>query len=580
MKKKISLGALLVCFAAMTYGSLFFYPKWNKERTESIISYDVEGYYWYLPSIFIYRNIKTQHFEEGVLSKLQSNGTEKFEYGYVDSQSGNYILKYTCGMSVMYAPAFMAGHIAAKTLGYDANGFSAPYKLSLQIWGLLFAFLGLLYLRKLLKIFYADKIVAAVLLLLVFGSNYFNYAAIDIGMSHSWLFTLYVFIILNSHYYYNTLHSKYVIRLGVLIGLVTLIRPTEMMAAMIPLLWGIDSFGAIKTRLLFLLQKWKLFLLVVLCALAVVSVQLFYWHYVSGKWFVYSYQNQEFDFTKPHFFDFSWSYRAGWLRYSPMMILCFAGIFPFLKNGKNRFAIIIFFLFSYYIVCAWNIWDYGGFSGRAMIQTYPVMLFTLASLIEYANRPKIAFYVLIPIMIFFVYMNVWWTYQAHRGNLVDAFCTTKEYYNKVVGRWSVPEDVMKLKDTDELPEHDFQDKKLVFERKTADTLNADKQNAILLDTTFSTHKEWVRVDACYHSFSKEWDVWKMPQLIVKFKSDTGDVKTRILRLHRFLDYDQQDRIFLDVKVPATPFNELEVNIWNGSSNTSTEVSDLKVWEMK
>lgn len=575
-----SLYALFFCFVIMSYSNLGFYPRWQQPGTESSIAYDVEGYYWYLPSVFIYKNLKDQHFENGVLSKIQSSGNANFENGFIHPQSGHYVLKYTAGMSIMYLPGFAAGHFTAGLLGYPQDGFSAPYKLCLQLWGLLFSFTGLYYLRKLLKIFYEDYVVALVLLLLVLGTNYLNYAAIDVGMSHAWLFTLYVFILLNTQYFYQTYKAKYVIRIGFLIGLVTLIRPTEIIAVLIPLLWGIESWNDLKSRFVLLYQKKGLVFMAVLCGFSVISIQLLYWHYVSGDWIVYSYQDQSFNFRRPHAFVYSWSYRAGWLTYSPMMLLAFIGLLPFLKYGQNKLAVILFFMVNYYIVSAWNIWDYGGFSGRAMIQSYPVILFPIASLIAYVLQKRNSLVVFLPFVFLCLYINIWWTYQAHKGGLVDAFSTTKEYYWKMVGRWSLPEHFQKLKDTDELPDKEPETMSVIYKDSTHTLdgcVDQEHQDYRIITLPYkNTQQEWVRVAADFYCGQKEWNLWEIPQFIVTFKMKDQRVKTRMIRLHRFLNDNQTRNLFIDVKKPLQAFDSVSVALWNAESDKKTCMQHLTI----
>ena len=566
----------------MVYSSFIFYPRWQKEHTESTIAYDVEGYYWYLPSIFIYKDLKHQGFKDSILKKYQASATDHFQHGFVHEASGNYVLKYTFGMAILYSPSFFVAHVAAIVGGYDADGFSVPYKFSLQVWALLFAFVGLYYLRKLLLFYYTDKVVALVLFLLVFGTNYLNYAAIDVGMSHTWLFTLYVFIIINTHYYYQKYQLKYLIRTGLLVGLATLIRPTEIISILIPILWGIESFKEAIERFRFFIQiKWQVLIFLVL-VFAVFSIQLFYWHYVSGQWIVYSYQEQGFNFLRPHAFVYSWSYKAGWLRYTPMMILSFVGFLVYPRYGKNKFAVMLFFIISYYVVSAWNIWDYGGFSGRAMIQTYPILVFLLATLLHIALEQKMLRALLLPFVVLFLYLNIWWTYQAHGGGLVDALCTTKEYYWRMLGKWSLPEMDMKLKDTDELLEQEPKQLNLIYTDSTTNQycIGKEQQNNHLLSLRYKpTKAQWLRVSATFIANQKEWDVWKMPQFIVSFKSGSKSIKTRMIRTHRFLNDYQTRNLFLDIKIPLEHYDTLSVDYWNGEGDKKNCLKSLSVSEL-
>jgi hypothetical protein len=145
-----------------------------------------------------------------------------------------------------------------------------------------------------------------------------------------------------------------------------------------------------------------------MCAAAIVSIQLIYWKYVSGHWLVYSYNDQHLYFRSPNFYNYTLSYKSGWLRYSPMMILAFIGIIPFALKGKNKVAIISFFLLNYYIVCAWSIWWYGG---RAMVQSYPILLFPLTALVDVALSRKPLRWLFTAIALLFIYFNVWITWQ-------------------------------------------------------------------------------------------------------------------------------------------------------------------------
>ncbi len=222
-----------------------------------------------------------------------------FQQG-IQQASGNYVLKYTLGIALMELPAFAIAHISAKSFGYPADGFSKPYQFMLFAGAMFFVVTGLFYLRKLLLFYYSDNIVAVVLLLLALGTNYLNYCSIDVGMSHCWLFSLYVFILLNTHYYYETQERKYALRTGALIGLATLIRPTELVSVLIPLLWGLEQLNlqALKERCYFIKKRLSHFLAAGLLAGLVAALQFIYWKYATGHWFVYTYQNQGFFLVK------------------------------------------------------------------------------------------------------------------------------------------------------------------------------------------------------------------------------------------------------------------------------------------
>ena len=591
----LSRVAYFVSVLLMCYASFFFYPRYKQHATEATIAWDVSGYYWYLPSIFIYKDLEHQAFKDSILKKYTPTGTN-FQQG-MQLDNGNYVMKYSSGMAVMFLPFFTIAHILAGPLGYPKDGFSLPYQLAIQLGGFLISILGLWYLRKLLLNFYSDKVVAITLALLIFGSNYLNYSAIDCGMSHCWLFTIYVFILLNTHYFYQSFKVKYAIRIGLLVGIATLTRPTDIISGLIPLLWGMESisFTAIKERITLVIKQFKGLLLAGICAALVISIQLIYWKHVSGHWLVYSYGDQSFSWKHPHALLYSFNYRCGWLVYAPMLMLAIAGFIPFLKNGKNKVAIIVFCLLNYYIVSAWDIWWYGG---RAMVQSYPVFMFPLATLVNVALDRKILLWIITPIAILFIYFNVWITWQYHRGNLYDSDSMTKRYFWRVLGRWSAPGNTIVLRDDAELFEGVPRDLHLLYQndlkndtgafhtsivnKGTDLLLTKDKQFSSIYHFAFNgDHAKWLRIQATFHCKVKEWETWRMAEFVVKLidssKPGNKAVKANMIRVYRVLNDGDNKDISLDMKLPHVHYDSVNIQFWNGDGDKELGISNLQAW---
>lgn len=583
---KWSLISWMFCALFMAYASLVFYPRWQKEHTESVIAFDTEGYYWYLPSVFIYHNLKSQEYPPGVLERIQSTNSSDFNNGYKNQRGDGYVLKYTAGMSVMYAPGFFAGHIAAKAFGYPADGFSTPYKLAYQLWGLSFALIGLFFFRRLMLLYFEDAVVAIGLILLVIGTNYLNYAAIDVGMSHMWLFGLYVFLMLACYKFYSENRSRYLVIAGALCGLMTLIRPTEIISLLIPLLWGVDSLAALKKRLQLLLHRWKAVLLAAILFSAIVFVQLAYWKYASGNWLEYSYGDQGFNFRRPHAIVFSWSYRAGWLRYCPMMILAYLGLLFYFKSQRHVWMIYVLLILNYYIVSSWNIWDYGGFSGRAMIQSYPLLFFPLFYLVEWLRSHRWYFIAFLPVLLIGFYFNIWWTYQAHKGEgLIDPTVDSKTYYYHMVGRWKLPEEFRKFKDTPELLDEATVQQAEKLSVGISDSLRCvDKDHGDVFVNFKDLRKlngcNWIRAEADFEVGPKEWEIWKMHQFIVEIKKDGNIVKTNMFRIFRFLSDNDHKHLHLDVRLPEASFDEIALRIWNAGSDKQVCMRNVQLSGLK
>jgi len=113
-----------------------------------------------------------------------------------------------------------------------------------------------------------------------------------------------------------------------------------------------------------------------------------YWKTVTGQWLYYSYNNpgEGLDFWSPIFHEFPFSFRKGWLIYTPVMTFALAGIYLLHKQQKTGFS-CIYYLFYYLIYgfCAsWTAWWYGGgsYSQRAMLPSYVILAIPLGYVVD------------------------------------------------------------------------------------------------------------------------------------------------------------------------------------------------------
>lgn len=587
-----------ICLLIISYGCLCFYPKWNEDEGEVPIGWDVSGYYWYLPSVFIYKDLKYQSFADSVISKYKPTPIIQ---QFTRLEDSSCVMTYSSGMAFMYLPLFAAAHITAPMLGYPADGFSPPYQFALQVGSLLIGLFGLWYFRRFLLYYFEDKVVAILLLLLSIGTNYLNYTAIDGSMTHNWLFVIYVFLLLNTRNFYLSPSYKYALRIGILCGLAILIRPSEIVAVSIPLLWGLNGIALtnIKQHLLFIKHHFSKLLVAVITVISIGCVQLFYWKYSSGNWLFYSYTapGQSFTWLPPHIDVYLFSYRSGWLVYTPLMILAWLGFLPFLRKGQNRVAVTVFMFSTLYIVSAWDTWWYGGLGGRAMIQSYPVLFIPFGHLVTEMFRRKWLMVVLVPAMLIFSYVSIWVTIQAHRGTgLLDVESMSKPFYWSVVGRWNIANraEVEKLKDAEDIYIGNPVHKTLMYSYNYESDTTITTTNAIegqrsaytekgvehSAKTTFPLHTKdkWLRVQFTCKSGSKECTVWKMPQFSVQLINGNGTgIHTYILRPSRYLADNEQKDLYLDIRMPDEAVERAEIHLWNPGSEQTLMIDNLQVW---
>jgi len=92
--------------------------------------------------------------------------------------------------------------------------------LTIGLGMLLYSFIGLYYLRKVLLKYFTDVATAVTLLVIVFATNYFDYAAIDGAMTHNTLFTVYAILI----YCVIKFYEKPTLQNSILIGFLQVLQ--------------------------------------------------------------------------------------------------------------------------------------------------------------------------------------------------------------------------------------------------------------------------------------------------------------------------------------------------------------------
>lgn len=585
--------AWLLCALIMTVASFVYYPKWNKAYTEAIISWDVAGYYAYLPAIFIYKDLHTLSFMPEI------NATYK-PTAWLDQSiphsSGSQVLKYSAGLAIHFLPAFLVAHALAEPLGFPPDGYSLPYQLSIQIWSFLWSLLGLWMLRRVLLLYFSEGVTAATLLTLVLASNYLNFASIDLALPHQWLFGWYAILIWFTIRFYRRAGYAHAIMVGLAIGMMALTRPTELMAALIPLLWGLERLSqeAIRTRYQYLRRHSHPLLAAVLVSLLVGSIQLVYWKYVSGDWLVYSYGEQGFSWLRPHVLDYLFSYRSGWLVYTPLMIFALAGMLLFRRReSPYRVAVIVYLLATLYVVTAWDIWWYGG---RAMVQSYVVLSFPLAVLITWVGEQRWRVGSALVVLGGLTYYNIWYTYQIHTGGKVFPYDMTRAYFWKVVGRWNPDRDLLIYLDTRDVLRSKIKASKVLLaedfegyedltypgiypiEGRYSEFLIEEKLQTRMYEVPYQqSDGNWLRATAMLHTPEKEWEPWHMTCFVVGFYKEDQRIHERFIRVQRIMDHAEKREITFDVKVPRQKdFDSVRVHFRKHEMGKPVLIDHLRV----
>ncbi|MBK7181541.1 MAG: hypothetical protein IPH89_00700 [Bacteroidetes bacterium] len=474
----------------------FTLPKYDYPDQTNEIAWDILSYYLYLPASFLHGDIgiNDQAYIQAIFNKYHFS---PFFYQAAQAPNGNWVMIYTSGMAILYMPFFLLGHLWAKIGGYPTDGFSYPYQFCVSSGMMIYILAGIFLLRKILLHFYTEKITTIVLVIIVLGTNYFREAT-DYNMGpHGILFMFYGILVLNTIRWHQNQATKYVIWMGISIGFLILIRPTEAICIFIPLLWGVYNRNSIKEKISLLILNKKHIILLTLTIFLVGLPQLIYWKYQTGSFLYNSYWNQNsFDITESHFLKVFFSFRKGWWLYTPLITLAFVG-FLFMKNEtlkKVRVPISIFIALNIFILTHVPVWhNAGSFGQRFMVQSYVILSLPMGAFFSVFSFKKSYLKVAIGLIAsMLLFLNLFQTWQFVRW-IIPADGMTWEYYKYSFFKTSymtVEEQSMLMLQRTFDPNEKFNESNPNYQRRTIAFFNMDDVNSFeinksYLDTTYS-----------------------------------------------------------------------------------------------
>ncbi len=380
MKNLLSLIACaLVCIVLLQYRVTTIKP----DEPLKITYWDANGYYLYLPSILIYHDYKELKWVDSIDRKYQVTGGNGVQAE--KAKNGAYVFKYLGGVAIMELPFFCIGHFIATHYQYPPDGFSPPYQYALGFGILFYSFLALMMLRKVLLLYFDDKVTAATILLLTLASNYIQYAAVDNGQSHAYIFLLYTLILYATYKWHQQPSILWACITGLICGFATMSRPTEAIIIFIPLFWDTHTKDIAKVKWQLVKKHSSHIAYATLLGISGVLPQLLYWKAATGH-FIYD-VGSKWQFLNPYF-RVLFGFEKGWFVYTPVTLLFIAGMF-FMRPYQFKKSVLWFCLLNIYIIIAWDDWRYGGsYSTRALVQSYPVFALPLAAITNKALQKK------------------------------------------------------------------------------------------------------------------------------------------------------------------------------------------------
>ena len=428
MKRRISaiLPELVVGCVLTIVITCFF---WKTENAEyEIITSDGRGYYAFLPATFIQKDLsfKTTYAVE----RREFNNMVNPHY-VIENSKGQTFNKCYPGVAVMQLPFFLTTLLIESTYSNNITGYSSLFLMIFHLGSIFYAVLGMYFLRKYLELTIKDKRAALLASLFIFiGTNLFFIVIVRTSFSHHFSFCLFAAFAYLVRKYFDSGRLKHVIWIGVVLGLIALIRPLNVMIILaIPLI--LLDWKSIRSFFTRLFEVKNGHLILSFAAFMLVFSLVFVLNYLqTGNIMNWSYEGEGFNFGSPHFWEELFSYRIGLFVHTPLLLLSLVGLYFLYKKAP----LAVFFWLGYvtvvtYIVSSWWSWDFGGFYGnRVYIEHLVFFAVPLAYFFQGVRWQKVAIGIA---SIFSIFM---WTraYQVKAGITPNRF--TQETFFKSMFR--------------------------------------------------------------------------------------------------------------------------------------------------
>lgn len=392
--------------------STSLYTNFNSNNYENIIRADGLGYYSYLPAVFIYNDYQYS-FTTSITAKYNQ---VNFGGGFLNKTREGYVNKYYVGLSILCLPFFLLAHFIAIVLGLPADGFSQIYQLSILIASNFYLWIGCVFTKKILEQYLNEKrVIFGILVTVVFGTNLFFYSWYDPAYSHMYSFAMISMFLFYSHLFFETKKSVYLYTIVLLLGIITLLRPTNIVIFLMFLFFAKD----LKELAKILTSKKKEIVLSSLLFFITLLPQFILYYLQTGSFFVWSYGEERFYFDSPQFFNVLFSYRKGLFIYTPITFLSLLGLFYLIKRNTYQFVLLSLFLFIItYIISSWWCWWYGSsLSQRAFVDYYSVLALLIGFSYSTLNKKLLKIIALFAV-IFCIYYSQILFYQ-YRYFIID-----------------------------------------------------------------------------------------------------------------------------------------------------------------
>lgn len=410
-----------VCFAFWFNDFLKPYSSFKNEHN---FVWDGAGYYSYLPA-FLQNDFSFEshnYFQDSFLSI---------------SDEGRRYPKYTYGVALLEAPFYLIAYGFSYLYNQPLHGYTSIFAGSIRYGCMLYVLIGLIWLRWVLLHYFNEWVTAFTLFAVFFGTMLYNYTFIQSEISHAYLFFLFCGFMYFTHLWHLEAKRKYIIYLSIILAIISVVRATEVFFAIVFIFWEVKSFKDLKSKIFYMLKNYKLFIWIPIICFLFWLPQLYVWKKVFNEYFHYSYVGEGFFWFDPQIWNVLFSFRKGWVTYTPLVLLAFFGIlFMKAQLPVSKWVMFFFVAISVYVYSCWWDWNYGGcFGNRAFCQLIAFLSLPIAALINGVLNWRTQIWlkqwsqnILLCFIFLCVMMNVTQSYQYQEQRKIYPFSNSKDIY--------------------------------------------------------------------------------------------------------------------------------------------------------
>ncbi len=378
MLRKVLLVFLLTAAMVLVYQSnQYLYKDIPRASWRHYLFADPAGYFGYLPVIFIY-----DLDPDALPADLKEYNGLKIN---VEKIPGKIHIQYTCGIAMLQSPLFFAVWAFASDNTYP-EGFAGAYDKVPVATAAFWFVMGLYWLFLFLRKNHGARSSLLAIIAIVFGTNVFYYAVYEPGYSHIYNFGLIAGFLLLTQRLIAAPGRWGIFCLWCLtLSFIVLIRPVNIIV-LVAVFMDMNNFRQTKDRLLIFVKGWRIPVGIAI-AFLVALPQLIYWHYLTGNFIYYSYDNERFThLLDPDLLKTLFAPGNGLFPYSPILLPVVLGLLVMVfKRERNSRMVLFIFLAAIYLTAAWYNPRFGcGLGMRNMVDLTPFMALPAARLFEIA----------------------------------------------------------------------------------------------------------------------------------------------------------------------------------------------------